>query len=319
MPERGEEGVDGLVRGPAGKSLIETVRALEDGLRSGEAGAGEDDRGHPGMGRPARVQSLGPRSVGEVLDDPACLAAADAEGVDELVLGEVVEPARHRRRREACCERGGMEVARVEPAGHGEADPAHHFHARYGRLEDSPAGGARRFADGQGGGDSDASRVHDRTLARVVEVEAVGEGGVGEDRARRARLHLGADERAFRGPAQSLGAVQHGAAEVLARRGEAAPEGVEHEHGRLRGHPRGNVRAGQTEHEARIAPGHRRMGHVSSPVRSASRNTCAAAQEYHAVPLESMRAPAESMHAGANGTGFGITSAAGYSVVGEIG
>ena len=62
---------------------------------------------------------------------------------------------------------------------------------------------------------------------------------------------------------------------------------------------RGNVRAGQTEHEARIAPGHRRMGHVSSPVRSASRNTCAAAQEYHAVPLESMRAPAESMHAGA--------------------
>jgi hypothetical protein len=30
-----------------------------------------------------------------------------------------------------------------------------------------------------------------------------------------------------------------------------------------------------------------------------------------------MRAPAESMHAGANGTGFGITSAAGYSVVGD--
>jgi hypothetical protein len=58
---------------------------------------------------------------------------------------------------------------------------------------------------------------------------------------------------------------------------------------------------------------------VSSPVRSASRNTCAAAQEYHAVPLESMRAPAESMHAGANGMEFGIISAAGYFVVGEIG
>jgi hypothetical protein len=62
MPERGEEGVDGLFLGPAGKSLIETVRALEDGLRSGEAGAGEDDRGHPGMGRPARMQALGPRA-----------------------------------------------------------------------------------------------------------------------------------------------------------------------------------------------------------------------------------------------------------------
>jgi hypothetical protein len=30
-----------------------------------------------------------------------------------------------------------------------------------------------------------------------------------------------------------------------------------------------------------------------------------------------MRAPAESMHAGANGTEFGITSAAGYFAVGD--
>ena len=255
MPQRVEQGIDRRFRGAAGKSLIEAVGALEDGLRSGEAGAGEDDRSHPGMSRPAWMQSLGPRPVGEILDDPARLAAADAEGVDELILGEMIELARHSRRREASRERRGMEVARVEASRHGEADPAHHFHARYHRLEDGPARGAHCFADGQRGGDGDAARVDDGILARVVEVETVGEGGVGEGRARRARLRLGADERAFLRPAQSLGAVQHGAAEILARRGEAAPEGVEHEHGCLRGHRRRNTRAGQTEHEARVAPG----------------------------------------------------------------
>src|SRR4030095_11126175 len=100
--------------------------------------------------------------------------------------------------------------------------------------------GARRFADGQGGGDSDATCVHDRTLACVVVVEDVGGGGGGEDRVRRAGRHLGADERAFRRPAQSLGTLLHGAAKILARRGEAAPEGGEHEHGRLLGHRGGN-------------------------------------------------------------------------------
>ena len=126
------------------------------------------------------MQALGPRAVGEVLDDAGGLAAADAEGVDELVLGQSVEPARRRGGREAAGERGGVVVARVEAAGHREADPAHHLHARDHRLERGAAGGLRRLAHRQRGGHRHAAGVDDGVLARVVEIEPVGQRAVGE-------------------------------------------------------------------------------------------------------------------------------------------
>src|SRR4029453_11018195 len=46
--------------------------------------------------------------------------------------------------------------------------------------------GARGLGGGERRGDRDAARVDDGVLARVVEVEAVGEGGVGEHGVRRA-------------------------------------------------------------------------------------------------------------------------------------
>src|SRR5207253_2964679 len=78
------------------------------------------------------------------------------------------------------------------------------------------------LADRQRGGHGDATGVDDGILASVVEVEAVGESGVGQDRARRSRFRLGADQCALLLPAQSLGAVQDGAAELFPRRGETA-------------------------------------------------------------------------------------------------
>src|SRR5262249_28755968 len=111
----------------AGERAIEAVLALEDGLPPGEPGLREQ-RGHDaGVGRPARVQALGPRAVGEILDDPRGLAPADPERAHELVLREPVELGGRRGGREHAGERRGMVVPRVKLAGDGEADTAHHL------------------------------------------------------------------------------------------------------------------------------------------------------------------------------------------------
>ncbi len=215
----------GLVAAREGR--VEAVGALEDRLRPGEPRARHHRRGHPRVRGPARVQALGPGAVGQVLDDPGGLAAAEAEGVDLLVLGEPVEASGHRGGREAPGERGRVVVARVETARHREADPAHHLHPRDHRLEDLAARGPHRLANRQRGGDRDAAGVNDGVLAGVVEVEAVSERAVGEHRARGAHAGRGPHQGALRGAAQLLGGPRDRAAEVLAARGQAAPQRVQ--------------------------------------------------------------------------------------------
>jgi len=67
------------------------VLALENGLGAGEARLREQRGDHTAVGRPARMEALGPGAVGEILDDPRGLAPADPEGAHQLVLGETVE------------------------------------------------------------------------------------------------------------------------------------------------------------------------------------------------------------------------------------
>ena len=267
----GEQGLDGRRGVDPGKGLIEAVRPFENRFRSREAGAGEERCGHARVAGPTGMETFRPGSVGEVLDDAPRLAAADTEGVDELILAETVEPTRHRGGGEARGERGGMIVARVEAAGHGEADPAHDFHARDGCLERGLSRGAHRLPDGKRGGDGEAAGVHDGVLARVVEVEAVSERGVGQHGAGRSHPGLCAHQCALRLSTEALGRLQDGAAELLPRRREAAPQRVEHQQARPLDHRRRDIGKRQIEREAGIAPGNRGT-HVCSPVRIEARN-----------------------------------------------
>ena len=148
-----------------------------------------------------------------------------------------------------------MIVAGVKATGHGQPHAAHHLDSRDRRLEDGATGGARGFAHGQGRGHGHRARVNDRILARVVEVEAVGERAVGEHGMRRAHAGGGADEGALGEPAQALGRSQDGPAELLLRRGQTAPDDVENELLRLVHDGRGDVIQGQAEGEARVASG----------------------------------------------------------------
>src|ERR1051325_10425762 len=97
------------------------------------------------------MYTLGPRAVGEVLDDAGGLAAADAEGVHELLFGEAMELAGGGGGGEARGDRGGMEVTRVERARHREADPAHHLDGGDHGFEHGAPPRARRLADGERG------------------------------------------------------------------------------------------------------------------------------------------------------------------------
>ena len=250
----------------AGESLVEAVGALEDRLRSGESGAGEERRGHTRVSCPARMQALGPRPVGQIFDDAARLAAADPEGVDEPVLLEAVELARDGRRGEAAGQRRRMIVTRVELARYREPDAAHDFDAGDHRFQDRATGRVQSLADGERGGDGDTASVDDGVLTRVVEVETVRERGVGEHGAGSASLCLGADQRALLRAAQPLGRLDHGQTELLLRRGEAAAESVEGERRRLRYDGCGHAAECQASHEARVASCDRKLGHVGSPV-----------------------------------------------------
>src|SRR5439155_15292513 len=157
--------------------------ALEDPGGTGEPVAGEEGSDHAAVSAPARMHPLRPRALAEVLDDAGRLAAADSQRVDELILVDAVDPAGGYRRREARRERGGMEMTRVEAAGHREADAAHHLDGSDRGFERRGARGTRGLGDGQRRRYGGAARVDDGVLARVVEVEAVGERGVGQHRA----------------------------------------------------------------------------------------------------------------------------------------
>jgi len=122
-----------------------------------------------------------------------------------------------------------MKVPRVQGAGDGEADPAHDLDGRDRRLEHRATRRARRFGQRQRRRHRDAARVHDGVLARVVEVETVGERGVGEHGVGGGHARGAAEQRALGGAAEPLSRVERGAAEVLARRGQRIAERVEGE------------------------------------------------------------------------------------------
>ncbi len=99
--------------------------------------------------------------------------------------------------------------------------------------------------------------MNDGVLARVVEVEAVGERRVGEHGAGGAHARAPAQQGTLRRAAQPLGDAERGAPEVLSHRGEAVAEGVEGEERRLAGDGLGDRVEGEAGDEARQPAGRR--------------------------------------------------------------
>jgi hypothetical protein len=241
------------------------VGTFQDALRSGEPGPRQQGRGHPRVRAPAGVQPLGPRPIGEVLDDAGGLAAADAERVDQLILVEAVEPPGRGRRREARRDRRRVEVARVQLPRHGEADAAHHLHRGDQRLQHGAAAGAGRLAHGQRGGDGHAARVDDGVLPRVVEVQPVGERGVGEHGAGGGDAPAATEQGALCRAAEPLRHVQHGAAEGFARGGQRVAQRVQRQQRGLPAHRRRHAVERLPADEPRETTGGERRAHGERP------------------------------------------------------
>ena len=67
-----------------GEGVEETMLAIEQRPRAGEACLRHARGAIAGLRRPARMHPLGPRAFGEVFDDARCHASGDAERVDPL-------------------------------------------------------------------------------------------------------------------------------------------------------------------------------------------------------------------------------------------
>ena len=187
----------------------------------------------------------------------------------ELVLGDAVGVDRHGRRREAARERRRMVVPSVKAPG--TASPTRH-------ITSTPAIVAVSIACPEAPTASPtASAVVTATepvctiasSRAVVEVEAVGKRPVGEDGVRCADPGRAADQRALARPAQTLRRPEHGAAEVLARRGEAVPDDVEHQELGAVDDGGRDATPVEAEDEAREQPGGRGRGHRALPATSA--------------------------------------------------
>ena len=229
----------------AAERLVEAVGALEDRPRAREAGLREV-RGHDArVGGPARVEALGPGAVGQVLDDPARLAAAEPERRGELGRAEAEDPPDGRRRAERAAERGRVEAAPVERPRAGPPDRGHHLDAGDERRQHLAARGVTRLARGERGRRAAGARVDDRLLQRVVVVEPVGQGPVGEDGGGRAHLLSPAPEARLGRPAEPAGDRVDAGREVLRHRGQRHAGRVQQEVRGLPGHA-GRQRGGET-------------------------------------------------------------------------
>ena len=158
-------------------------------------------------------------------------------------------------------ERGRVEVARVEAAGHREADAAHHLHAGDQRLEHGAAGGAT------------ASPTASAVVTATQPVWTMASSRVSSKSSPWASVALAstalaaptralaADQRALGRPAQALGHADAPRGRSLPGGGQGVAERVEREQRGRRDHRAGDLGEIEADHEAGQAPG---SGHVSS-------------------------------------------------------
>ena len=107
-----------------GEAVEDAVNAFEHGARTDESRASEQRGAQARLRRPARMQALGPRAFGKVLDDPARHAAGGPQRIDELPLREPERRADPRRGRHRTEHGGRMEAGAMDRLGHDEAQGA---------------------------------------------------------------------------------------------------------------------------------------------------------------------------------------------------
>ena len=119
-------------------AAIQSEATVEDAARSAEAGGGETRRYDTAVRRPAGVQTLHPRAVGQKLHRARRLASGEPKGVGEL------QGAERRYFPPRCtggsaAHAGGMKAAVVEAAGSHKPDADVHLHAEgEGRQQRRP-------------------------------------------------------------------------------------------------------------------------------------------------------------------------------------
>ena len=222
--------------GSPAEGSVEAVGALEDRARAREAGLREVRRHHARMRRPAGVQALGPGAVGQVLDNPARLAAAEPERRGELGRGQAEEPPGGGGGAERAAERGRVEAAPVERARAGPSDGGHDLDAGDERGQHLAAGSVAGFPHGEGRRRAAGAGVDDGLLQRVVVVEPVGQGAVGENGSGHPHLLARAPEARLGRPAQAARHRLDASCEVLRHGGQRHAGGVQEKARGLLGH-----------------------------------------------------------------------------------
>ena len=194
------------------------MRAFEHGARAEEARAREIGGADARLRGPAGMQSLGPRALGEILDDAARERADDAERVHPL---RVRQPQRRRhagRSAHGAEHRGRMEARVVDALRRDQASAAHELDADGDAGERVAPLETLAFRHRQDRRHDHRTGVHRSAFEGVVEVFAVRRGAIHERGAgavERARL---ADGRA---PAIALPAGERRAHVIRAPRRDA--------------------------------------------------------------------------------------------------
>ncbi len=211
----------------AGKLPEQAVTSLERGLRAGHPRAREQRGDHAAVRRPAGMQGLDRRAVGQELHHARGLAERNPERGDAPVFARAEKFGGEERRRQRAADRSAHEAVRMKAGRRGEAEADENLPAPRKGAEQRRTADALGFADGERRGRDDRAAVLDRggvgvVVLQAVDQAAVDERGVGGNGACSLPEHSG-------GPAARdvLRKIAIGRADRRAGGGEADAAGVE--------------------------------------------------------------------------------------------
>ena len=149
------------------------MRALEHGARAEESLLPEARRLYADLRRPARVQPLGPRAFGEILDDAAGHTAGDAQCIHGLPAVQTHRHTHCQCRRHRAQHTGRMESRFVDRLGNYHRQPAQRFDAHHDAFERRFSIAAEALAGGEHGRHDDRAGMHRAAFKSVIEIFAV--------------------------------------------------------------------------------------------------------------------------------------------------
>ena len=178
---------DGRLVVRVGRVGVQKTRLAFDGLAGAAKALGSEARGdQTAHGGVTGMEGLVPCAVEKKLHRARGLAAAQAEGIGNLVRREPEHPGRRGGGAEYTAGGGRMEAPRVVVAGlQGDAQANLHLVSGDDAGDDIPAGGAGHLGGGKGGGNDGCAGVDGAARMGVVEIQRVGKIAVVKSRRRR--------------------------------------------------------------------------------------------------------------------------------------